>query len=116
MSFAERNNDRRGLTLVNVSFDDYFKNEIANKNFDLVYIDGNHTYGATSNYFNELLKITNENSILIFDDIYWSEEMAKVWQEIKNHAAVTLSIDLYKMGLIFFRKENKQKEHFCLRY
>ncbi len=116
VGFAERNNSRRGSTLVNSRFDEYFVNEIANEKFDLVYIDGNHTYEATIKYFHELLKITNENSVLIFDDIYWSEGMTKAWEEIKNHSTVTLSIDLYKIGLIFFRKENKQKEHFCLKY
>jgi hypothetical protein len=63
-----------------------------------------------------LLKSTNQNSVLIFDDIYWTADMTKAWEEIKTHPAVTLSIDLYKVGLIFFRKENKQKEHFCLKY
>ncbi|HXD92674.1 MAG TPA: class I SAM-dependent methyltransferase, partial [Bacteroidia bacterium] len=87
-----------------------------NKKFDLVYIDGNHTYKATIKYFNELLKSADENAVLIFDDIYWTPEMTIAWEEIKAHPAVTLSIDLYKVGLVFFRKENKQKEHFCLKY
>ena len=90
----------------------YLKDKI----IDMAYIDGNHTYEATMKYFNELLKITHENSILIFDDIYWTSDMTKAWEEIKTIPAVTVSIDLYKVGLIFFRKENKQKEHFCLRY
>jgi len=106
----------KNIETINFSFDKFFEHGLQNKTFDFVYIDGNHTYEATIKYFNELLKYTNENSVLIFDDIYWSEGMTKAWEEIKNHANVTLSIDLYKIGLIFFRKENKQKEHFCLKY
>lgn len=108
--------DRRGLSLVNSSFEAVFENELTNKKFDLVYIDGNHTYEATINYFKLLLERTNHNSVLIFDDIYWSPGMAKAWVEIKAHPAVTVTIDLFKFGLVFFRKENKQKEDFVLRF
>jgi predicted O-methyltransferase YrrM len=106
----------KNIEAINTSFDTAFETILQDKKQDVVYIDGNHTYEATINYFTELLKHSNENSVLIFDDIYWSEGMTKAWEAIKAHAAVTLSIDLYKVGLVFFRKENKQKEHFCLRY
>jgi predicted O-methyltransferase YrrM len=106
----------KNIETINQSFDDAFETTLQHKKFDLVYIDGNHTYQATIKYFNELLKSTDENSVLIFDDIYWTPEMTKAWEEIKAHPLVTLSIDLYKVGLVFFRKENKQKEHFCLKY
>ena len=103
--------------MLKASFDDAFKNNVSNKKFDVVYIDGNHTYEATINYFNLLLKNnTNQNSVLIFDDIYWTPQMTAAWEEIKKHPAVTITIDLYKVGLVFFRKENKQKENFCLKY
>jgi len=42
--------------------------------------------------------------------------MEKAWNEIKNHKAVTLTIDLFYVGIVFFRKENKQKQHFTIRY
>ncbi|MGZ3863499.1 MAG: O-methyltransferase [Bacteroidia bacterium] len=114
--FAEGNGERRGPVLVNSPFETAFQNELANKKFDFAYIDGNHTYEATIKYFHELLKMTHENSVLIFDDIYWSEGMTKAWEEIGEHEQVTVTIDLFKFGIVFFRKENKQKEHFCLRY
>ena len=106
----------KNVELINASFDDAFENQFQQKKFDIVYIDGNHTYQATIHYFNELLKHTDKNSVLIFDDIYWTPDMTKAWEEIKMHPSITLSIDLYKVGLIFFRKENKQKECFCLSY
>ena len=42
---------------------------------DLAFVDGNHRKEPTLQYFNSLLTKTNDNSILIFDDIHWSEEM-----------------------------------------
>ena len=106
----------KNITLFNLSFDEAFKQVLNNTSFDFVYIDGNHTYEATLRYFDLLKKNSTENTVLVFDDIYWTPGMTKAWQEIKDHPEVRLSIDLYKIGLIFFRKENKQKEHFCLRF
>lgn len=85
-------------------------------NFSLVFIDGDHNKEATLRYFNICLSHINEQSILVFDDIYWSNEMHEAWEEIKKHEKVRLSIDLFRMGLVFFRKEQLTKEDFVLWY
>ena len=82
----------------------------------LAYVDGNHRYDPTMLYFKSLLEKSTEDSILIFDDIHWSDEMEKAWDEIKLHPAVTLTIDLFFIGLVFVRKAQKEKEHFIIRY
>jgi predicted O-methyltransferase YrrM len=81
---------------------------------DLAYIDGNHQYQPTLDYFHQLLPHVHNTSVLIFDDIYWSTGMAKAWKEIKKHPDVTVTLDLFFVGLVFFRKE-QAKEHFRLR-
>lgn len=82
---------------------------------DFVYIDGNHTKAATLNYFNWCLPKVHENSMLIFDDIYWSEGMKAAWAEIKNHPQVSVTIDLFWIGLVFFKKD-QAKEHFKIKF
>lgn len=82
---------------------------------DFVYIDGNHTKAATLNYFNWCLPKINEDSLIIFDDIYWSEGMKEAWNEIKNHPQVTVTIDLFWIGLVYFKK-NQAKEHFKIKF
>ena len=82
---------------------------------DFVYIDGNHRKQATLDYFNWCLPKVHEGSLLIFDDIYWSEGMKEAWSEIKNHPRVTVTIDLFWIGLVYFRK-GQVKEHFKIRY
>ncbi len=82
---------------------------------DYVFFDGNHTLEATLNYFELCLPKAHSNSIFIFDDIRWSEGMHLAWQKIKNHPQVTVSIDLFFMGIVFFRTE-QAKEHFTLRF
>src|ERR1700741_325502 len=83
---------------------------------DLIYIDGNHTKKATLGYFEMALQKKHNDSVFIFDDIHWSEEMESAWEEIKKHKDVTLSLDLFHLGIVFFRKEQKEKEHFVLRF
>ncbi len=81
----------------------------------MFFFDGNHRKAATLNYFNQCLKKINEGSVFVFDDIYWSAEMKEAWQEIKSNDKVTVTIDLFFMGIVFFRKE-QNKEHFILRF
>jgi predicted O-methyltransferase YrrM len=82
----------------------------------VAYVDGNHRYDPTMRYFEQLLSKSNEGTVLIFDDIHWSAEMEKAWDEIKAHPSVTLTIDLFFIGLVFVRKAQKEKEHFIIRY
>lgn len=83
---------------------------------DFAFIDGNHRKEPTLRYFEQLLKYSNQNSLFVFDDIHWSRDMEEAWTAIKNHPSVTLSIDLFYIGLVFFRKEQKEKQHFTIRF
>ena len=83
---------------------------------DFAFIDGNHAKTPTLEYFHQLLEKSHENSIFIFDDIHWSKGMEEAWDEIKQHNSVTLSIDLFFIGIIFFRKDFKIKQDFILRF
>lgn len=81
---------------------------------DLLFIDGNHRKAATLNYFEWSLPSLHEHSLLIFDDIHWSEGMEEAWETIKAHPSVTVTADLFFIGLVFFRK-GQAKEHFVLK-
>jgi predicted O-methyltransferase YrrM len=81
---------------------------------DLAFFDANHREEPTLRYFEECLKLKTESSCFVFDDIYWSEEMKNAWKTIKNHPEVTISIDLFFVGLVFFKKGIK-KQHFILK-
>lgn len=98
------------------NFDKLFP-EVINESgqLDFVYIDGNHRKDATINYFNWCLPKVHQGSLLIFDDIYWSKGMKEAWEEIKAHPEVTVTIDLFWIGLVYFRK-GQVKEHFKIKY
>lgn len=84
--------------------------------FNFVFIDGNHRKEPTLRYFEQLLVKTNVDTVFVFDDIHWSKEMEEAWEVIKQHSTVTLTIDLFFIGLVFLRKEQKEKEHFVIRF
>ena len=108
--------DLPNIKLILGNFDNSFP-ELLNsmESIDFVFIDGNHTKEATLRYFNQCLEKTNENTLLIFDDIHWSKEMEEAWKIIYSNEQVSVSIDLFFVGFIFFRK-GQIKEHFILRF
>jgi predicted O-methyltransferase YrrM len=98
------------ITLVHGKFDEQLPGVLTSINtLDFFYVDGNHTYDATMNYFKMGLEKKTNDSVFVFDDIYWSEGMTRAWKEIKEHPEVMLSIDAFYFGLIFFKEEVKEK-------
>lgn len=81
----------------------------------LLYIDGNHALKPTLEYFNLALNYVNQDSIIIFDDIHWSKEMELAWESIIEHKKITLSIDLFKIGIVFFNNK-LSKQHFYIKF
>jgi predicted O-methyltransferase YrrM len=81
----------------------------------LVFIDGNHRKGPVVKYFNRLAKISSGKTVIIIDDINYSNEMTEAWNEIKLHEKVSVSIDLFRMGIVFFR-EGINHNNYIIRY
>jgi len=112
-----KNLEIRNVEIIEGNFDKTLSSVVRGlSTVDFAFIDGNHRKEPTERYFNELLAKINNDSILVFDDIHWSGEMESAWETIKNDAAVKCSIDLFFIGIIFFRKEFKEKQHFTIRY
>ncbi|MFZ4106042.1 O-methyltransferase [Flavobacterium sp.] len=100
---------------INTEFSSYLSNQDQRpKTQDLIYFDGNHSKKATFAYFNLLLPTITNDSVWIFDDIHWSKDMEEAWKIIQNHPKVSVTIDTFQWGIVFFRSEQK-KEHFVIR-
>ena len=82
---------------------------------DLVFFDGNHKMKPTLAYFEQCLQHINSGTVFIFDDIHWSAGMEEAWKLICRHPKVKVSIDIYLMGIVFFKQE-LSKENFTLRF
>lgn len=85
------------------------------KHVDFVFLDGDHTYSATVENVRQIIPFCKNDSILIIDDIHWSRGMEQAWNEIKQFPEVNVTIDLFRLGIIFFRKQQVE-QHFILKF
>ena len=119
-AIAQENFAKLGLQNINLiqgNFDDRLPGLLSEiQKADLAFVDGNHRKVPTLQYFRQFLQQSTDQSVFIFDDIHWSAEMEEAWKEIQQHPAVTLTIDLFFIGLVFLRKDFKAKQHFVIRF
>lgn len=117
---AERNLQRLGLERVGVergNFDVMMEPLLERIGpVGLAFVDGNHRREPTLLYFNSLLAHSGPSAILIFDDIHWSADMERAWEEIKTDVRVMMTIDLFFIGLVVIREELKIKQDFTVRF
>jgi len=108
--------NRKNIKLVEGNIDqtlpDYLQNP---EKIDFALIDANHRYEPTIRYFNLLAKRMSDHGVIVIDDIYYSEEMGRAWNELKKHDLVYGSIDLFRCGILFFDLV-LNKQHFIWKY
>ncbi|MFY0643295.1 MAG: class I SAM-dependent methyltransferase [Bacteroidia bacterium] len=118
VQLAEQNWAELGINNIDISCGP-FENTVFSSDFhkplDFVFIDGNHQKQPTLAYYKHLIKSCHERTVLVFDDIHWSKDMEDAWELIKAEEAVTTTLDLFFIGIVFLRKE-LSKEHFTIRY
>ena len=114
---AEKNliNISNNFQVLNQMFDDALSDLINKKEeFDIGFVDGQHEKKATLFYAQELKKIVKPGGIIIFDDIYWSEDMNNGWNDLIKDKDFSATIDLGNRGICILDKEEETKKHFCL--
>jgi len=86
-----------------------------NRKLDFIFLDANHRLKPTLQYFEWCLPYIHAETVLVIDDIHWSEEMNQAWQTIQKYSEVSITIDLFVCGLVFFKK-NQAKQDFILKF
>jgi predicted O-methyltransferase YrrM len=81
----------------------------------LVFIDGNHRKEPVIRYFSQISEISDSKTVIIIDDINYSREMSEAWSEIKRFENVSLTVDINRMGIVFFR-EGMNHNDYVIRY
>ncbi len=80
---------------------------------DLAYLTGTNAQTLLA-LLQEALQHSNNNSVIAIGNIHASAQMEAAWQAIKNDPNVTVTIDTYHLGLVFFR-HGQAKQHFIVR-
>lgn len=105
--------DLRNVEVVTGEFDTTLPQVLQNlQKLDFVFLDGNHRSEPTLRYFETCLPFSQEKTVFVFDDAHWSSGMAQVWEQIKQHPRVTLTVDFFEISLAFINPEFREKQHF----
>jgi len=119
VEIAKQNFSEVGLNNIKVfnqSFDDILEDISTPDNKPgLVFIDGNHRKDPVIKYFVKMAEISDSDTVIIIDDINYSKEMEEAWEEIKRYEKVTLTVDIFRMGIVFFR-EGMNNKNYIIRY
>ena len=108
--------DIENVRIINDTFEEAIKKIIRlNKKIDFLLIDGNHTKTATITYLSQMYSLFHNDTIIIIHDIHWSPEMESAWKTIINNPDIKLAIDLFFMGIIFFKSE-LNKQNFVIKF
>jgi predicted O-methyltransferase YrrM len=83
------------------------------RKIDVAFMDANHRYEPTMLYFERLLQKVHDKSVIIMDDIHYSQEMEKAWKAVQKHNLVYATADLYRCGIVFF-DPSLNKQHVIL--
>lgn len=104
------------INLLEGSFDDILQVlKLEGVKPGLVFIDGNHRKKPLLKYFNTIADFSDTKTVVIVDDINYSREMNEAWNILKQHTKVSIAIDLFQMGILFF-KEGISRSDYTIRY
>ncbi len=78
-----------------------------------VFIDGDHREESLVSYVSQILAARKQDLVIAMDDIHWSRGMYRAWKRIIKRPEISLSLELFNMGIVFIGKKI-QKDHFVV--
>jgi len=82
---------------------------------DVYFLDADHRSTSIAFCIDLILKHTPEVKCIVIHDIYWSRDMAEMWELLIDDPRFVLSIDLFQAGLLF-PNLMMEKQHFTIRF
>lgn len=120
LGVAERNLKKAGVTNVALHEGDFrhvLKELLPTlPKLDLIRIDGDHREDPTLEYFEYGMEKAHNDTLFIIDDIHWSDGMERAWETLKGDPRISLSLDLFHLGLLFIRSEQREALHLRIRF
>ena len=109
-----KKNTVKNVKFLTGNFDITLPRVFNNNTYDFIHFKGSCANKTILKYFESSLLAIDNNSVFLFENIHSNKESEKVWNYIKKHEKVTVTIDTFFWGFVFFRKE-QEKEHFIIR-
>lgn len=102
------------IQLINQTFNDFIP-QLKPGKFDLIFIDGHHDGTALLNYVDALEPWMHDETMVILDDIRWSDSMLNAWNLLRVDTRFNVSIDFFRMGMLV-KRPSQEKEHFFIKF
>jgi len=119
VAFAQAIFDKNKIRNINIQeglFADKLRKTLSGLSaIDLVFIDGDHNYPATVEYYKTCLEYAQADTIFVFHDIHYSRGMELSWKEIVANMQSIVTFDFFGMGIVF-RKTGLQKQDYIIRF
>jgi len=111
-----RSAERENIKMYTGTFDELIPS-VQKENFTpgVVFIDGDHRKEPVLRYFYEMTEMSDSQTVIVLDDIHYSEGMEEAWEEIKKDERVSVTVDIFRMGLVFFSK-GLTRSDYIIRY
>ena len=87
----------------------------ADREYDLIFIDGNHRGEALIHYVEKSLPLLHPNGVMVCDDIHWSSDMEEAWTHMCSMSEWTVQVDAFEWGLLT-RNQALEREHVRIRF
>ncbi|MDO6519689.1 hypothetical protein [Zobellia uliginosa] len=87
--------------------------EMVSEAADIVFLPKNAPYGSVKDFLSHE-NAKHNDTMLFYDAPHGSPQNEAIWQALKAHRKVTVTIDMFYCGAVFFRRE-QAKEHFKIR-
>jgi len=101
------------LVISNIQF--IPENSLPEVNPEFIVINYSNNPDCTQILVQKYIEAHGSDDVLIIKGIHDSKEMEAIWQEFIENDQVHVTLDLFEIGIAFFRK-GLQKENFVLKY
>ena len=88
----------------------------SDESIDFAYIGEGQDKANMLQSASSLIDKMHSNSLVILHGIHDDADMETVWNALKKHSNIRLTIDLFAIGILFCRKEQKENEYFIISY
>lgn len=116
VELARRNFDELGLEEIDVRrgrFHETLEGALHDLGrVDFAFVDGHHAERATIGYFDRIATYLSDPGVVVFDDIRWSDGMARAWNVVRSDERVAVSVDLGRAG-VCVRKDGAARGAFA---
>lgn len=86
------------------------------ESIDFAFIGAGQDAATMLHNANKLIDKMHPNAWVILHQIHADADMETAWDTLKKHSNIRVSVDLFTIGILFCRKEQKEQAHFIIRY